>query len=132
MSHFTSVKTKLKDIQCLKQALEDLKYEFVEADEHQGVQVRGYNNQHETADMCIRVSKKYDVGVKITEHGVEFLADWWGVETTHGLTEDEFVNKLTQRYAYHKVVKEIEARGFSLEEEETEENTIQLTVSKWL
>lgn len=132
MSHFTTVKTKLKDLTCLKQALKDLKYEFTEAEQHQQIQVRGYNNQHDTADMCIRVSKKYDVGVKITEHGVEFIADWWGVETTHGLTEEEFINKLTQRYAYHKVVQEIESRGFTLEEEESEENTIQLTVSKWL
>ena len=132
MSHFTTVKTKLKDVQCLKQAIEDLGYEYVEAENEEGVNVRGYNNQLETAQLCIKVSKTYDVGVRVTNEGVELLADWWGVETTRGLTEQEFVNQISQRYAYHKVLKEVKARGFSVEEEEEENETIQLTVRKWL
>ncbi len=130
MSHFTTVKSKIRDLQCLKQALEDLKYTYEEAE--QGVQVRGYLNQLETADLCIKASKTYDIGVRKTVDGYELLADWWGVETTLGLTEQEFVNQVTQRYAYHKVLKEVKARGFSLEVEEEQEDTIQLTVRKWL
>ena len=130
MSHFTTVKSKIKDMVCLRQALEDLNFEYEEAKE--GVQVRGYMGQLEKADMVIKASKTYDVGVRMTEQGVELLADWWGVETTRGLTEQEFVNQLTKRYAYHKVIKEIQARGFSLEQEEEENETIQLTVRKWL
>jgi len=130
MSHFTTVKTKLRDLQCLKQALEDLKYEFEEAQE--GVEVRGYLNQTETADISIKASKTYDIGVRSTVDGYELFADWWGVETTRGVTEQEFVNQLTQRYAYHKVIKEVKVRGFSIEDEEQEQDTIQLTVRKWL
>ena len=130
MSHFTTVKTKLRDLQCLKQALEDLKYEFEEAQE--GVEVRGYLNQTETADISIKASKTYDIGVRSTVDGYELFADWWGVETTRGVTEEEFVNQLTQRYAYHKVIKEVKVRGFSIEDEEQEQDTIQLTVRKWL
>ncbi len=130
MSHFTTVKTKIRDFQCLKQALEDLGYEYTEAEE--GVKVRGYLNQLETADLCIKASKTYDVGVRKTVDGYELLADWWGVETTRGLTEQEFVNQISQRYAYHKVIKEVKARGFSVETEEEEQDTIQLTVRKWL
>jgi hypothetical protein len=130
MSHFTTVKTKIRDMICLKQALEDLNYEFQEAEE--GVEVRGYLGQKEKADLVIKASKTYDVGVRQTADGIELLADWWGVETTRGLTEEEFVNQLTQRYAYHKVIKEVKARGFSLEQEEEENETIQLTVRKWL
>lgn len=130
MSHFTTVKTKIRDLQCLKKALEDLGYEYTEAQE--GVSVRGYLNQTEKADLCIKASKTYDVGVRQTADGYELLADWWGVETTRGLSEQEFVNQISQRYAYHKVVKEITVRGFSLESEENQEDTIQLTVRKWL
>jgi hypothetical protein len=133
MSHFTTVQTQLRDVTCLKQAIEDLGFEYVEAQNEQGVQVRGYAKQLETAQICIKVSGTYDVGVRITNKGVEFLADWWGVETTSGLTQEEFLNQLSQRYAYHKVVKEVTTRGFSVEEETDEETqTIQLTVSKWL
>ncbi len=130
MSHFTTVKTKIKDLQCLKQALKDLNYTYEEAEE--GVKVRGYLNQLETADLCIKASKTYDIGVRATVDGYELLADWWGVETTRGVTEEEFVNQLTQRYAYHKVIKEVKVRGFSIEAEEEEQNSIQLTVRKWL
>ncbi len=130
MSHFTTVKSKIRDLQCLKQALDDLNYEYTESEE--GAKVRGYLGQTETADLVIRASKTYDVGVRRTADGFELLADWWGVETTRGLNEEEFVNQLTQRYAYHKVVKEVKARGFSIETEEEETDTIQLTVRKWL
>lgn len=130
MSHFTTVKSKIRDMQCLQLALDDLNYEYETSEE--GVQVRGYLGELETADLVIKASKTYDVGVRKTQEGFELLADWWGVETTHGLTEEEFVNQITQRYAYHKVVKEVKARGFSLEVEEEENDTIQLTVRKWL
>ena len=82
--------------------------------------------------MAIHVSKKYDVGVKQTANGFELVADWWGVEATRGVTEQEFVNQVQQRYAYHKVVKEVKKRGFTLDMEEVkQDNTIQLTVRKW-
>ncbi|MBH23620.1 MAG: hypothetical protein CMH57_03955 [Myxococcales bacterium] len=132
MSHFTTVKTKLRDVQCIKQALEDLGYEFVEAEAEQKVQVRGYQGQLTDADLCVKASKTYDIGLRLTNQGVEFLADWWGVETTKGVTEEEFINQLSQRYAYHKIMKEVKAQGFSIEMEEEEEQTIQLTVRKWL
>jgi len=130
MSHFTTVETKMNDLTCLLQAVEDLGYEYNEAEE--GVEVRGYRDQLEKARVAIKVSGKYDVGVKQTVNGFELVADWWGVESTRGLAEQEFVNQLQQRYAYHKVVKEVKARGFTLDMEEVEEdNTIQLTVRKW-
>jgi len=130
MSHFTSVQTKMKDLTCLLQAIEDLGYEFVE--DEQGVEVRGYRSQLEKARVSVKVSGKYDVGIKQTVNGFELVADWWGVETTRGVTEQEFVNQIQQRYAYHKVMKEVKKRGFTLETEEvTQENTIQLTVRKW-
>lgn len=130
MSHFTTVKTKIRDLVCLKQALEDLGLAYSEAEE--GVKVKGYLGQETTADLVIHASKTYDVGVRATVDGFELISDWWGVETTLGLTEQEFVNKVSQRYAYHKVVKEVKVRGFSIEADEEQEDTIQLTVRKWL
>jgi hypothetical protein len=133
MSHFTTVKTKLKDRVCLLQALKDLDYEFTEAEQHEQVKVRGYNGELAKADICVKASKTYDVGIQVQEDGtVELFADWWGVETTRGLNEQEFINQITQRYAYHKVLKEIQARGFTIEQDDEQEDTIQLTVRKWL
>jgi hypothetical protein len=130
VSHFTTVETKIKDLVALKAALKDLGYEFAESEV--GVEVRGYLGQKDKAEMSIRASKTYDVGVKATAQGYEFVADWWGVETTRGVTQEEFVRTVTQRYAYHKVLSEVAKRGYSIEMDEVnEDQTISIKVRKW-
>jgi len=86
MSHFTTVQTKIHDLVTLKQALHDLGFAFTEATEGQRLKVRGYQKQTTEADLVIHVSKTYDVGVRVGPQGVQFIADWWGVETTGGST----------------------------------------------
>ena len=133
MSHFTSVKTKIKDLTCLIRALKDLEFEFTQAEEHQKVRVRGYQRQDTEAELSIHASKTYDIGVKLEADGTySFVADWWGVETTRGITEEEFLQRVTQRYSYHKVMEEVKKAGYTIEsEEETEEETIQVRVRTW-
>lgn len=131
MSHFTSVKTKIKNLVCLQRALKDLGYEFVAAEEHQMVQVRGYQGQKADGIMAIKASKTYDIGVRLTADGTyEFFADWWGVETTRGVEEQEFIKQVTRRYSYHMVKQEIEKKGWTLEEEKQGEE-IHLHVRTW-
>ena len=130
MSHFTNVQTKIKNLVALKAALKDLGYEFVEGE--QGVEVRGYLGQKELADISIKASKTYDIGVKNTAEGYVFMADWWGVETTRGVTQEQFVKTVTQRYAYHVVMSEIARQGYTIETDEVKtDQTISITVRKW-
>lgn len=131
MSHFTSVKTKIKDLVCLIRAVKDLGYSYTQATVDQKVHVRGYARQKTEAIMSIHVSKTYDVGVTLEADGTyAFVADWWGVETTRGVDEEEFVRVLTQRYSYHKVIQEIRKKGYVFDEEEEEEK-IQIKVRTW-
>lgn len=131
MSHFTSVKTKIKNQICLVRALKDLGYEVVEAEQGQTVQVRGYQGQKADGIMTIKASKTYDIGVKIGVDGnYEFFADWWGVETTRGVAEEDFIKQVTRRYSYHMVKQEIEKKGWTLEEEKQGEE-IHLHVRTW-
>jgi hypothetical protein len=85
------------------------------------------------AQLSIHASKTYDIGVKLTADGTyEFVADWWGVETTRGITEEDFIKQVTQRYSYHKVMEEVKKRGFTLETEEVdEEQQIHIRVRTW-
>ena len=130
MSHFTNVQTKIKNLVALKAALKDLGYEFVEGE--QGVEVRGYLGQKELADISIKASKTYDIGVKNTAEGYVFMADWWGVKTTRGVTQEQFVKTVTQRYAYHVVMSEIARQGYTIETDEVNtDQTISITVRKW-
>jgi hypothetical protein len=132
MSHFTTVETKIKDLVALELALKDLGYTFTHAEAGQQVVVRGYQGQTLGAELSIHASKTYDIGVKVTDKGVVFVADWWGVETTRGVAEKDFIQKVTQRYAYHKVMAEIKKRGYTLtEEEQTEDNQIRIKVRSW-
>lgn len=132
MSHFTTVQTKIKDIVCLKKALQDLGFTYTEAKAGEKVYVRGYQRQRTQADIAIHVSKSYDVGVVITAEGVKFVADWWGVETTRGLTEQEFVQLVLRKYAAHKVKEELKKRGYTIAvEEEKEDQTLHIKVRRY-
>ena len=129
MSHFTTVATQVNDLVCLAEALDDLKLEYSRED----LVVRGWRGNRETADMVIRTGGSYDIGVRRLKNGFyEFVADWWGVETSTGKTQEEVLQPLLQRYAYRKVSKEIKAKGYQIaREEKTEKQELRLTVRRW-
>jgi hypothetical protein len=132
MSHFTKCNLKITNLVALKKALADLNRTFVEAQSEQQAVVRGYKGATLNAELSINMGK-YDVGVvKQADGSYELVADWWGVETTQGVTEKEFVEELNQRYAYQQVVLACEEQGYAMEETKNEENgTISLTMKKW-
>ena len=131
MSHFTTVETQIRDLVSLKLALNDLNFAFTEAKVGQKVHVRGYAHQETEAELVIHISKTYDIGVKVGAEGkVSFVADWWGVETTRGITEKEFLSQITGRYSYHKVLKELRKRGYAYTEEK-EKDKIHIKVTQW-
>ena len=133
MSHFTQVETKINDLVALKAALVDLNMEFEEATENELVKVRGWKGSTLTAEAKIKGSKSYDIGLQLTEEGTyKLVADWWGIEEETNETQQVMMQKITQRYAYHKVKKEVAAQGFQMDEEQVEaDGTIKLGVSKW-
>jgi hypothetical protein len=132
MSHFTKCDLKMTNLEAIKRALQDMELAAVEAAEGQAVSVRGYRGQ--TMDAALSISMgTYDVGVVRADDGTfDLVADWWGVETTKGVSEEEFKTKLRQRYAYHNVLIACEAKGYAVEEEVNQEDgSIQLVVRKW-
>ena len=132
MSHFTKCDLKMTNYEALKKALADMELAFQEAEEGASVSVRGYRGQ--TLDASLKIDMgTYDIGVVKQQDGtLDLVADWWGVETTKGVSEEELKTKLKQRYAYHNVLMACEAKGYSVEEEVNEEDgTINLVVRKW-
>ena len=132
MSHFTKCDLKITNLEALKRALAARDYKFTEAQNEQGVEVRGYKGQKLNAELSIDMGK-YDIGVVKQQDGTyEIVADWWGVETTRGTTEKEFVEEVNQQYAYQRVVMACEEQGYTMEEtKNAEDGKIQLTVKKW-
>ena len=130
MSHFTKVATKINDLVALRKALDQLgwKYKYAEA----GVEVRGWRGQTSKAEIAIDMGK-YDVGVVKQADGTYALeADWWGVETTKGLKEEEVVKEINAKYAYQRVVAAVEEQGYTIDTNAVQKDgTVKLTVSKW-
>ena len=133
MSHFTKCEMKMTNLAALKKALEDLKLSYQADEAGQGVVVRGYRGDTLKAAMSIDMGK-YDIGVIANQDGTyDLTADWWGVETTKGVSEAEFKDQLSQKYQYHNVKMACEEKGYSVEEELNEEDgSIRLVVRKWV
>jgi hypothetical protein len=132
VSHFTKCATKINNLQALIQALTNKNYKYTYND--QGVEVRGYKGQKIVAELSINMGK-YDIGVVMAENGnYEFVADWWGVETTVGKTEEEVVEEIQKEYAYVRVVQACEEQGYTIQKEDIqqmEDGTVKLMASKW-
>ncbi len=46
------------------------------------------------------------------------VADWWGI---NDIKQEQFLQQISQRYAYHAAKAKLEEQGFSLVSEETQE-----------
>lgn len=114
MSHFSRLKTKMVEKEFLLQALKDLGYSYEEGDLH----VRGFGGNDARVDIKIPLRVSYDIGFRQDKEGYTVIADWFGVR---GINQKDFVNKVSQRYAYHATRARLEQQGFALVEEKNGE-----------
>lgn len=137
MSHITSVKSKISDLQILKKTLQDLNISFSENVDNQKVAIKLWNNEVVEKDnvvLNIDTGSPHNIGVILNEetNSYEFISDWWGVETYTKMTEEQFVNKINQKYAYNSVLEKVKDQGYDfIEEEVDEDNNIRLVVRRW-
>jgi len=123
MSHFTRVRTKLRNLTVVQRALEDLGYN-VETE----AKVRGYGDRAD-ADLVVRMDGKYDIGFSERPNGeVYMVADTWGLK----VDRDDFLHEVTQRYAYLTVMEQADAQGFRVTTEENQaDGSIRLVMQRW-
>ncbi len=112
MSHFTRIKTQIAVLDYLKQALSDLNYEYQEGN----LAVRGFGGNKTAVDLLIQ-TKGYPIGFKRSGATYELVGDWWGVR---GVKQEQFLQAVMQRYAYHATLGELRTQGFDLVSEQTE------------
>lgn len=105
MSHFSTLRTKISDVEILKTSLRDLGITVkTEAD------VRGYNGQRVRADLVAVLDGEYDLGWSQNADGTfDLIADLWGVAKKHNQTE--LINSINQKYAVNKTLAEVKQRG---------------------
>ncbi len=135
MSHFTCIKTQIKDRDALIKALTDVGFKNIEV--HETAQhLYGYQGdvREQTAEVIIR--RQYigtasnDIGFKRQANG-QFEAIISEYDC-HRYSQ-QWLNGLTQRYGYHALMATAPAQGFTVEEEETlEDGTIRVVVARWV
>ncbi|TVQ14414.1 MAG: DUF1257 domain-containing protein [Leptolyngbya sp. DLM2.Bin27] len=128
MSHFSQIKTKIRNLDSLKLALDDLGADWKAGP----CDVRGYRGQTQTADVVIAQDNGYDIGFRHNPEtrDYELVADlqYW----QQPLTVEGFLSQVTQRYAYNTVVSETSRQGFQLAEEQVrEDGSVRLVVQRW-
>ncbi|MEY4519968.1 MAG: hypothetical protein RLZZ499_2568 [Cyanobacteriota bacterium] len=126
MSHFSNIKTKIRNLDSLKAALKDLDVDW----KNSSGAVRGYQGQTHQAEVVIEQNNSYDFGFCWNGSEYELVADlqYW----QQPLTVDGFLRQVTQRYAYHTVVNETANQGFAIAEQaKNEDGSIRLVVQRW-
>ena len=126
MSHFSNIKTRIRNLNSLKAALNDLE---VDCKNGPGI-VRGYQGQTHQADVVVEQNNNYDFGFSWNGSEYELVADlqYW----QQPLTVEGFLRRVTQRYAYHTVVNESANQGFSItEQDKNDDGSIRLVVQRW-
>jgi|TARA_B100000768_G_C10943262_1_gene234582 hypothetical protein len=126
MSHFTNIKTKLYDQATIEKSLSDLNIEW-----QAGLTtVRGYNNQHQAAEIVITQKNNHDIGFKWNGKEYELVADLMFWDQKYSL--NKFLNQVNQRYAFNLITKVSEDQSFQyVEAENQEDGSIRLLLRKF-
>ena len=129
MSHFTTIKTKIKNKPQLVEALELLQYNVTEDQELKVTGAHGI--KHEVVEAEVAITN--DIGFRMDPRTGEYelVAD---LETwKQPISVDRFIDKVTQQYARMTIHNTIKEQGFEVEEEwEMNDNSIELTVTRWV
>ena len=129
MSHFSTIKTKLKNKPILQEALELLQYDVKQDQELKVTGAHGIGHETVEAELAIGT----DIGFRLNEiTGVyELVAD---LETwNQPIPVERFMDKVNQQYARMTVHNQVKKMGFQVEEEwEMDDNSIELTVTRWI
>ncbi|MBW4582861.1 MAG: DUF1257 domain-containing protein [Tildeniella nuda ZEHNDER 1965/U140] len=135
MSHFTAIKTQIKDAEALVKALADVGFKQVEV--HETAQpLYGFQGdlRSQTAEIIIR--RKYvggasnDIGFQRQQDGTfEAIIS----EYDRRKYAQPWLNQVMQRYGYHALMATAPAQGFTVEEEEVlADGTIRVVVGRWI
>ena len=128
MSHFSTIKTKIRNKPELQEALELLQYNVVEDQELRVTGAHGIKHETVTADLAIAKDIGFRLNPMTNEY--ELVAD---LETwNQPIPVERFIDKVNQQYARMTIHNQVKNMGFQVEEEwEMDDNSIELVVTRW-
>ena len=130
MSHFSTIKTQLKDKDVLLEALNLLQYNVKEKQDLV-IENPSHAEEHPVMNACIAVAP--DIGFCWNEQTQSY--DLYSDEQTWSLSTppNRFVDKVTQQYARMTIHNTMKEDGWQVAEEwEMDDNSIELTLTRWV
>ena len=128
MSHFSTIKTQLRESEPLIKALNQLGYIIDQENKF----VKGYKGKFTAVDISMDLPKNTKVGFKwnIDSSSYELVTDLdlWKFE----LPVERFISKVTQMYAYQTIISKTKEDGYQIVEQKNQnDGSIELVLTKW-
>ena len=128
MSHFSTIKTQLKEADSLIKALDNLGYNINQEEKF----VKGYRGKFTAVDISMNLPGDTKVGFKwnSNSNAYELVTDLdlWKFE----LPVERFISKVTQMYAYQTIISKTKEDGYQIVEQKNKnDGSIELVLTKW-
>ena len=128
MSHFSTIKTQLKDAEPLIRALNSLGYIINQEEKF----VKGYRGKFTAVDISMNLPNETKVGFKwnnnLNTYELVTDLDLWKFE----IPVERFISKVTQMYAYQTIISKTKEDGYQIVEQKNKnDGSIELVLTKW-
>ncbi len=128
MSHFSTIKTQLKDAEPLIRALNNFGYLINKEEKF----VKGYKGKFTAVDISLNLPGDTKVGFKWdnNSNAYELVTDLdlWRFD----LPVERFISKVTQMYAYETIISKTKDDGYQIVEQKNQnDGSIELVLTKW-
>ena len=128
MSHFSTIKTQLKEAESLIKALKNLGYTINQDEKF----VKGYKGKFTAVDISMNLPGDTKVGFKWdnNSNAYELVTDLdlWKLD----IPVERFISKVTQMYAYHTIISKTNEDGYQIVEQKNKnDGSIELVLTKW-
>ena len=128
MSHFSTIKTQLKEKEPLIEALNNLGYIINQQEKF----IKGYKGKFTAVDISMNLPSDTQVGFKWDNNSNPYEIvtdlDLWKFE----LPVERFIAKVTQMYAYQTIISKTKKDGYQIIEEKNKtDGSIELVLTKW-
>jgi len=128
MSHFSTIKTQLKEAEPLIMALNNLGYSINQDEKF----VKGYRGKFTAVDISMNLPGDTKVGFKWDNisNSYELVTDLdlWKFE----IPVERFISKVTQMYAYQTILSKTKEDGYQIVEQKNKnDGSIELVLTKW-
>ncbi len=128
MSHFSTIKTQLKEAEPLVKALTNLGYAINQEEQI----VKGYRGKSTAVDISLNLPGDTKVGFKWENNSNTYELvtdlDLWKFE----IPVERFISKVTQMYAYQTIISKTKEDGYQIVEQKNKnDGSIELVLTKW-